>query len=89
MKIPDNVYEILKWTCLIFLPASAFLYGQLADIWHLPLAEQIPSTINLVATFIGILIGVSTYSYKKENDIIVKKKVEVQEDGSSGNIEHS
>lgn len=81
MKIPDKIYEILKWTCLIFLPASAFFYEQLADIWGLPLADKIPSTINLVATLLGILIGVSTYSYKKDNEIIVKKKVEVREDG--------
>ena len=45
------------------------------------MAEQIPSTINLIATIIGILIGVSTYNYKQENNIIVKKKVEVQEEG--------
>ncbi len=83
MKIPDNVYEILKWTCLILLPATAFGYGQLAEIWNLPLADEIPRTINLVATFIGILIGVSTYNYTKENEIIVKKKVEIDERDSN------
>lgn len=79
MKIPDKMYEALKWICLILLPALAFGYGQLSEIWGLPLADQIPRTINLVATVIGILIGVSTYNYKQENNIIVKKKVEVKE----------
>lgn len=79
MLIPDKIYNILKWICLILLPALAFGYGQLSDIWGLPMAEQIPKTINLIATIIGILIGVSTYSYKQDNDIIVKKKVEVKE----------
>ena len=65
---------------LIFLPAIAFGYGQLADIWGLPLADQIPNTINLVATVLGLLIGISTYNYKQENNIIVKKKVEVEEE---------
>lgn len=81
MKLSDKAYEILKWVCLILLPALAFGYGQLSDIWGLPMAEQIPKTINLIATIIGILIGVSTYNYKQENNIIVKKKVEVQEEG--------
>lgn len=79
MMIPDKVYNVLKWICLICLPAMAFGYGQLSEIWGLPMAEQIPKTINLIATIIGILIGVSTYSYKQDNDIIVKKKVEVKE----------
>lgn len=79
IKIPDNVYEILKWTCLIFLPAIAYGYGQLADIWSLPLADQIPNTINLVATVLGLLIGISTYNYKQENNIIVEKKTDVEE----------
>lgn len=81
MKLSDKMYEILKWCCLILLPALAFGYGQLSEIWGLPMAEQIPKTINLIATIIGILIGVSTYNYKQENSIIVKKKVEIQEEG--------
>lgn len=81
MKLSDKMYEILKWICLILLPALAFGYGQLSEIWGLPMAEQIPKTINLIATIIGILIGVSTYNYKQENSIIVKKKVEIQEEG--------
>lgn len=79
MKIPDKVYDAMKWVCMILLPALAFGYGQLSEIWGLPMAEQIPKTINLIATIIGILIGVSTYNYKRDNDIIVKKKVEVKE----------
>lgn len=80
MKMSDKMYEALKWICLILLPALAFGYGQLSDIWGLPMAEQIPKTINLIATVIGILIGVSTYNYKQENNIIVKKKVEIKDE---------
>ena len=80
MKIPDKVYEVLKWVCIICLPASAFFYEQLAGIWGLPLADKVPPTINLIGTVLGILIGVSTYNYKKDNDIIVKKKTEVVEE---------
>lgn len=85
MKMSDKMYNILKWVCIILLPALAFGYAQLSEIWgNLPYAEQIPKTINLVATIIGILIGVSTYNYKQENNIIVKKKVEVEEESPDG-----
>lgn len=78
--IPDKIYNILKWVCLILLPALAFGYDQLAVIWNWPLKDEIPATINLIATILGLLIGISTYNYKQENNIIVKKKVEVEEE---------
>lgn len=80
MKIPDNIYNSLKWVCLICLPALAFGYDQLSGIWGWPLKDEIPATINLIATVLGLLIGISTYNYKQENNIIVKKKTEVVED---------
>lgn len=64
-KLPDNLYNILKWVCLIVLPAVAVLYGTLGNTWGLPYIEQICITINAVATFIGVVIGVSTMTYNK------------------------
>ena len=65
MKLNNNVYDILKWVALIVLPALAILYGSLAGIWNLPFAEQIPDTITAVDLFLGVLLGVSTATYKK------------------------
>lgn len=79
ITIPDKVYKILKWVCIICLPACAFGYEQLAGIWDLPLADKVPPTLNLIGTILGIFIGVTTYNYNKENDIIVRKKVDVIE----------
>lgn len=80
ITIPDKVYNILKWICIICFPATAYFYEQLAGIWGLPLADKVPQTINLIGTVLGIYIGVSTYNFKKENNIIVKKKTEVVEE---------
>lgn len=68
MKLPDKVYNILKWVCLICLPACSAFYGLLANIWNLPYAEQIPATISGVALFIGALIGISQIQINKENN---------------------
>lgn len=66
MKIDDRLYECLKWLCLIALPAIAWFYGAMADTWSLPYGEQIVTTLNAIGTLIGILIGVSTYNYRKD-----------------------
>ena len=68
MKLNDKLYDFLKWFCLIALPGIATFYGIMAQTWGLPYADQIVTTINAVATLIGILIGVSTYNYRKEGD---------------------
>jgi len=66
MKMPDKLYDVLKWVCLIALPALAVLYFTLAKIWGLPYGAEITATINAVALFIGAVIGVSQISINKE-----------------------
>lgn len=67
MKINNTLYEWLKWICLIALPAIAWFYGAMAETWPLPYGDQIVTTLNATGTLIGILIGVSTYNYRKED----------------------
>jgi hypothetical protein len=64
--IKNKVYDVLKWIALIALPATSLLIGALGQIWGWPDAEKITLTISAVATFIGALIGVSTYKYNKD-----------------------
>ena len=68
MKMSDKVYTILKYLCQIAIPAFGSLYFGLAQLWDLPYAEQIVGTCSCVAAFIGILIGVSSYRYYKEEE---------------------
>ena len=67
MRLPDKLYDVLKWIALIALPACAVLYFTLAKIWGFPYGAEITATINAVALFIGALIGVSQISINKEN----------------------
>lgn len=66
MKLPDEVYETLKWICLICLPAIATLWFALGKIWDFPYLAEIEATIIAIDTFIGALIGVSTIAYNKQ-----------------------
>lgn len=62
----NKTYDILKWIALVVLPAIATLYFALAGIWHLPYGEQIVGTITAIDTFLGAILGISNYNYKKK-----------------------
>lgn len=66
MKLSDNVYNFLKWLCLIALPALATFYGVVGKIWDIPHTTEIVTTITAIGVFIGTLIGVSQYNINKE-----------------------
>ena len=65
MKLSNKVYDILKWIAMYLLPAAGTLYFALASIWGFPYGEQIVGTITAVDTFLGVVLGISTSSYKK------------------------
>lgn len=64
----NKTYDILKWVCIIVLPATATLYMGLAKIWELPFETEIPQTITVIDAFLGALLGVSTIQYKGAED---------------------
>lgn len=68
MRIPDNVYNILKWVALICIPAVVTFLSVVLGV-----IDVDPKTINVIttiltalATLIGSLIGISTKAYNKE-----------------------
>ena len=64
----NKAYDILKWIAQFFLPAVGTLYFAIAGIWGLPYGEQIVGTITAVDTFLGVVLGVSSYQYNKESE---------------------
>ena len=67
MRLPDKVYDVLKWIALIALPACGTLQSVLSGVWGLPYGEEVLSTITAVGTFVGALLGISTVNYNKTN----------------------
>jgi hypothetical protein len=63
----NKTYDILKWVAQYLLPALATLYFAVAKIWGLPYGEEIVGTITAVDTFLGVLLGISTANYNKQN----------------------
>lgn len=66
MKLSNKAYDATKFVAQVGLPAAATLYFALAQIWHLPSAEEIVGTATAVDTFLGVLLGISSSSYKPE-----------------------
>lgn len=66
MKLPNKVYDVLKWITILFLPAIAVLYKSLAAEWGLPYADQIYNSVFAVHIFLGSILGISSLTYNKE-----------------------
>ena len=65
MKLPNKVYDALKWCVCILLPAAGVFYVAMDGTWGLPYATEISKTTQALALFIGALIGISSVQYYK------------------------
>lgn len=63
----NKIYDVLKWIAQLLLPAIGTLYFALAGIWGFPFGEEIVGTITAIDTFLGVILGISTMNYNKNN----------------------
>ena len=68
MKLNDKLYDVLKWVCMIGLPAVGTLYKVLSGIWWLPLGDEVLATITAICAFLGAILGISTAEYRAEQN---------------------
>ena len=62
----NKLYDALKWTALVLLPALGTLYFALAGIWDLPMGEEIVGSLTAVDAFLGVILGISSAQYNKK-----------------------
>lgn len=65
ITMKNKSYDRLKFTTTIVLPALGTLYFTLAAIWGLPYAEQFVGTIAAIATFMGVILKISSDTHAK------------------------
>ena len=68
MKLPDKVYNVLKWIALYVLPALATFIGTVGTAVGWDKTGIVVTIITATATFIGAIIGVSTVTYNREKE---------------------
>lgn len=62
----NKIYNFLKYTALIALPALNVFWLAISAIWGLILQNEISLTISAVNALLGGLLGISSYNYNKE-----------------------
>lgn len=68
MILPDKYYQIIKWAVLTVLPALSVLVGTLGKAYGLASTDMAVLTINAIATFLGVVTGVSAFNLKNKED---------------------
>lgn len=64
--IPNRVYDWLKWTAIVCLPAFSSFILIISKIYGWPdLGIQIAETLTATATLLGALLGISAIQYGK------------------------
>lgn len=64
LQMKNEVFDVLKWCCMLFLPALAVLVKTICTIWNLPLGNEISTTIMAVNAFLAAILGISHIQYK-------------------------
>ena len=67
MTMSNKTYDTLKWIAQYFLPAIGALYLGLSKIWGFPNGEEVMGTIAAIDTFLGVMLGISSANYNKQN----------------------
>lgn len=68
LKLPDKMYDVMKWLVCLFIPALSAFYVGLCSVYNTPFfayAEQVAKTSTYVCTFLGAILGISTIEYNK------------------------
>lgn len=61
----SRIYDRLKLTVLIVLPALGSLYFGLSQIWGFPAGEAVVGTISLISVFFGTIVDQASSRFKQ------------------------
>lgn len=67
MILNNKFFTILKWILATAVAPTIALITGLGELYNFD-PTLIVGTISLIATFLGALLGVSNYNYKKEKE---------------------
>ena len=65
LQLSNGVYNRAKFVVQIIMPALTVLYATLSEFWGFPKVQEVVGSVNAVALFLGIMLGISSASYAK------------------------
>ena len=60
----DKQYDLAKTLVQLRIPAFSSAYFGLASIWGLPAPDKVVGTLAILATFLGVVLRISTNQYQ-------------------------
>ena len=67
MILNSKLYDVMKWVCLIALPAVSVFYAALDGAFGWGHAQSVSTVLAATETLLGSLLGVSSAGYRKED----------------------
>ena len=64
MKLPNKLYDVLKWIVLIVIPAGTTFYCVLDKVFGWDYAETVATISAAACAFLGAILGFSTAEYR-------------------------
>ena len=64
MKLPDKVYDVMKWILTVCVAPTIALITGLGHLYGFD-TFKVVETISLIATFLGAIFGISVITYNK------------------------
>lgn len=74
--LPDKLYNLIKWFVQIVVPAFSTLYFTLGNQFGWTNVEAVIGTCAAVATFLGVILGLSNHQFNKVKywgDVIISE----------------
>ena len=65
MRLPNKVYDVLKWVVLVVIPACTTAYVGLDSVFNWGYGDVVAKVSAIVCTLTGTIIGISTAEYNK------------------------
>lgn len=65
MKLPNKVYDVLKWVVLVCIPALTTAYVGLDALFGWGFGDVVAKVSAIVCALIGSLVGISTAEYNR------------------------
>lgn len=69
MRLPDKVYDILKWVMFLGTPVATFIIGIMAAVNTGDPAAIITAVCGGLGTLAGIVLKISDGIYQKEKQL--------------------
>lgn len=68
MKLPNEVYDVLKWIVMCVIPALTTFYCVCDKVFAWGYAEIVATISSAFCACLGTILGISTAEYRKSQN---------------------